>query len=519
MKKYLVIILCFLLILELSGCVEDSTSNGELESVSIAISQDIMGFYPWVKSYELYTLLVNRNIYNSLVEFDDIFRLNPGLAKSWNNPDNLTWRFYLRENVTFHNGYRFTSNDVKYTIDLIRQNESKNNQLKELLKLVTEVNIIDDYTIDIKTIKPCPILLNLLTDIFIVSKQYQEETQTQRPVGTGAYILVDYVKNNFIHFESYDNYWKKPLPEIKNATFKIIKDYKNRTKAFIDQEVDIAQIDQKYLDNNNSIDYSVKKMDNPTIAYISFDFRENNSVNVYSEKNPLSDVRVRKAIYQAINIDEMISNYSGVLSPSSQFIIPLVFGYNTEIKRLLYDLENAQQLMKDAGYENGFEVIFDYSHDVFSRASIEYIKRQLSEIKINVTIKSLSYEEYISKLIANNCSIYANCWTTGTGDGGEIYDYLIGTNDEEKDIGLFNVGYYSNPEVDRLGENASVCMKADERQKLLQECFRIAMEDVAWIPLFTWKVSYGINNHFDWNPRADQQILVEDIEIKNSYKL
>ncbi len=512
MKKYFVIILSFLLILEFSGCIENSSIDDKLKSISIAINQDIIGFYPWVKSYEIFTLLINRNIYNSLVEFDEIYKINPSLAKSWSNPDNLTWRFSLRENVTFDNGYRFNSSDVKYSIDLILKNESKDNQLKELLKLVEEVNIIDNYTIDIKTIKTCPILLNLLTDIFIVSKKYQVETDYEWPIGTGAYKLVEHVANQYINFESYDNYWKKPLPDIKNATFKIINSYKNCTKAFIDQELDITKINQKYLDNN-SIEYSIKTIENPTVAYISFDFRENSSINGYNEKNPLSDVRVRKAIYQAINIEEMIGNYSETWSPCSQFIIPSIFGYNPEIKRVSYDLENAQQLIKDAGYKDGFELIFYYSYDVFSEDIIEYVKKQISRININMTIKSLSYEDFLSKLMTNNCSVYANCWTTGTGDGGEIYDYLIGTNNEEKDIGLFNIGHYSNPEVDRLGENASVCMNAYERKIFLKECFRLAMEDVAWIPLFTWKISYGISNHYDWKPRFDQQIILEDIKF------
>ena len=511
MKKYLVIIICFLLILELSGCLKESPSNEKIESISIAIDQDIVGFYPWVKSYELYTVLVNRNIYNSLVEFDEIFRINPCLAKSWNNPDDYTWNFYLRENVTFHNGYQFTSKDVKYTIDLIRENESENNQLQALLKLVEDVKIIDNYTIEIKTIKPCPILLNLLSDIFIVSKQYQEETQTQQPVGTGAYKLVNYTKNKYIYLQRYDDYWKQDLPEIKYATFKIIRDSENCTKALINHEVDIGQISQKNLDSNYSFDFSIKTMDNPTVAYISFDFREKNNITGYNEKNPFADIRVRKAIYQAININEMLNN-STVKSNSSQFVIPLIFGYNPEIKRLSYDINNSRQLMKDSGYESGFTVIFDYSYDVFPEVTIEFIKKQLSEININIITNALSYEEYLSKLMTNNFSIYANCWTTGTGDSGEIYDYLIGTKDEEKDIGIYNVGFYSNSEVDRLGENASICMEEIERQNLLKKCFKVAMEDVAWVPLFTWKISYGINNQFIWKPRADQQILIEYIE-------
>jgi ABC-type transport system substrate-binding protein len=136
MKKYFVGIVCFLLLAELSGCIQNTPQNVKKDSISIAISQDIIGFYPWVKSYEIYTLLVNRNIYNSLVEFDEIFRIKPCLAKLWNNPDQNTWKFFLQENVTFHNGYPLTSEDVKYTIDSIRENYSNDNQLRELLKLI-----------------------------------------------------------------------------------------------------------------------------------------------------------------------------------------------------------------------------------------------------------------------------------------------------------------------------------------------------------------------------------------------
>ena len=510
MKKYLVIIVCFLLF-ELSGCIEDTPSNGERDSISIAIAQDIIGFYPWVKSYEIYTVLVNRNIYNSLVEFDKIFRITPCLAESWNNPDAYTWRFFLRENVTFHNGNPFTSEDVKYTIDLIRENESDDNQLRELLKLVEEVKILDAYTLEIRTMKPCSNLLNLLTDIFIVSKQYQEETQTQQPIGTGAYRLINYSKNEYIELQRFDEYWKKDLPEIKHATFKIIRDYENCTKALLDHEVDIAQISQKYVDTDYAVNYSIETIANPSVVYISFDFRDTNNITGYNETNPFADLRVRKAIYQAINISEMLHNSTSRL-PCSQFVIPLVFGYNPEIQRPTYNITAARQLMNDSGYKNGFTVVFDYSYDVFQQDTIEFIKNQLSEINITLTINSLSYEEYISKLLTHNVTFYINAWTTGTGDGGEIYDYLIGTKDEKKDIGSFNAGFYSNSTVDRLGENASIYMEPYGRRNLLQECFKVAMEDVAWIPLFTWKSSYGINNNFIWTPRADQQILIEYIE-------
>lgn len=511
MKKYFVGIISFLLLIELSGCIEEVPSTGKTDRISIAISQDIIGFYPWVKSYEIYTVLINRNIYNSLVEFDEIFRIKPCLAKSWNNPDDYTWRFFLQENVTFHNGYIFTSEDVKYTIDSIRENTGEDNQLKELLRLIQDVKIIDHYTIEIKTIQPCSILLNFLTDIFIVSKQYQQETQTQHPIGTGAYRFITYAKNEYITLQRYDDYWKKDIPEIKHATFKIIRDYENNTKALLNHTVDIAEITQKYVTNNNSVDYSIKKVDNPTIVYLSFDFRERNNITGYNENNPFADLRVRKAIYHAINISEMLKN-STARSPAFQFVIPSIFGYNPEIQRLAYNITTARQLMNESGYKNGFSVVFDYSYDVFDKDTVEFIKNQLSKINITLTPNAGSYDNYIRKLFTHNVSFYINAWTTGTGDGGEIYDYLIGTRNEEQDIGSFNAGLYSNSMVDKLGENASISMEPYNRLNLLQECFKIAMDDVAWIPLFTWKTTYGINNQFLWTPRADQQILIEYIK-------
>ena len=166
------------IVLVFSGCItlSDVEKNEKIiDEIIIGISFDVCGFHPWMESYDVDTMSVNSNIFNSLVEFDNIFRITPALAVSWNNPNNLTWRFHLRESVKFHNGYNFTAEDVKFTIEMIKADN--NSILRELLTSVSNVTIKDNYTIDILTEKPCPILLNQLVDIFIVSKQYQEETK------------------------------------------------------------------------------------------------------------------------------------------------------------------------------------------------------------------------------------------------------------------------------------------------------------------------------------------------------
>ncbi len=519
MFKSLVLILIFVLFFSsLSGCInkENKENNPGRDSLIIGILDNIYGFQPWLESYDTNTMNVNMNIFNSLVEFDNIFRTKPKLATSWNNPNNVTWRFYLRENVKFHNGYPFTSEDVKYTIDFIKGNET--HVLRDLLITVKEVKIINEYTVDIISNEPCPILLNKLVDIPIVSKKYQEETTKKWPIGTGAYKLVEYVEDDYIKLDSFDDYWDQPL-EVKEVTFKIIKDQEEMKNASISDEIDIASniLPMYYNEVLNSSNITVGRCTQPTVMYLGFDFRENNSAGFKDEKNPLSDVRVRKAIYQSINVSYIIDNAlsgSEFAEPASQFVSPLIFGYNPDIMRLPYDPENAKQLMEEAGYENGFELKLDCIKGYYTQEKIcEIVQTQLSDI-IDVKINFLPIEEHYMTMVSRNSSFYFSGWLTGTGDGGEVFDYILRTVDQEKGIGTYNIGYYSNPEVDRIGEEISCVLDPDKRRNLMQDGFKIAMNDVAWIPLYIPKCVVAIADYVAWAPRSDHYIRVEEISFK-----
>ena len=121
MKQILVVTLGILLLsVGFSGCINQAEQKNQKQSelLTIGISDEPHGFFPWIDSYDVGTLGINFNMFNPLVEFDSSFKLFPKLAKSWNNPDNCTWRFFLRDDVKFHNGYNFTVYDVKYTMDL-----------------------------------------------------------------------------------------------------------------------------------------------------------------------------------------------------------------------------------------------------------------------------------------------------------------------------------------------------------------------------------------------------------------
>jgi len=519
-KRLFVMLLSILVFSSIAGCInQDKNGNDNAptrDSLVIGVSELNFGFYPWSKSYDTATMNVNMNIFNTLVEPDQIFRLKPKLATSWNNPNNITWRFYLRENVKFHNGYSFTSEDVNYSIEFIKGDISSG--LRDLLTSVEKVEIIDEYTVDIITDGPYPTLLNKLVDIPILSKRYQEETSIEWPIGTGPYKLVKYVEDDQVILERFDDYWGGSL-EVKNATFIKIEDEEDMKNALIAGEIDIAGhiIARYYEEVVECQGITVERSPQPSVTFLGFDFRENDSVGFKGEKNPLSDVRVRKAMYHAINITDIIDNIlngTDFAEPASHFVSPLIFGYNPNIERLPYDLNRAKELMEEAGYEAGFELVLDCYNDSSIQTQIaENIQTQLSEI-INITLNRLPLEKYFMKIAERNSSAYILGWLVATGDAGEIFDYMLRTVDQEAGIGTYNLGFYSNPEVDRIGKNVSHILNPEERLKLMQEGFQIAMEDVAWVPLYVPKCIYGKADYVVWDPKPNMALTVEEMGFK-----
>jgi peptide/nickel transport system substrate-binding protein len=516
MKKLLVAGLVILLVcVSISGCINQAgQSNQEKkELLIIGISEDPRGFFPWIESYDTCTLGINYNIFNSLVEFDNSFRLLPRLARSWNNPNNCTWRFFLRHDVKFHNGYNFTANDVKYSIDIIKDNKSS--VLRDLITEIQEVTVVDNYTVDIRTYQPFPILLNKLAGIPIASERYQAETTNNWPIGTGAYKLQEYIPKDHITMVKNDEY-TMGSPVIQKVIFKIIPDSEALKNAFVAKQIDIMDhVPPMYIDEiTNTSGLRIKKISSPTVWYIGFDFREYNSSGFPGEKNPLADVRVRKAMYHAIDVDKIIALLASSAEPASQFLSPLIFGYNPEIKRLPYDLNLSRQLLRDAGFEHGFNLTLDCQQEYPLLIQIcTEIVRQLSQI-LSVRLNLLSSDEYYEKLYARNCSIYFIGWIPATGDGGEIFDYLLRSEHDPLGVGSYNFGYYSNRTVDQIGQNITHTMSQKTRKILMREEFKVAMDDVACIPLYCSVCTVGMDDYIVWTPRSDLMTLVEEITVK-----
>ena len=510
-KKNIFISLIIFSFIIFQGCLSDTYNDINITKKDILTCAFFIpeSIFPYDITVENQNT-IKPNIYNSLVEFDEVFQIVPGLAESWNNPNNLTWRFNLRKDVKFHNGNNFTSEDVKFTLEKIFVSYSA---------FIKEVNIIDNYSIDIITYEPYPGLLQRIALSFVVfSKKYMEniiDSENYWPIGTGAYKLVEYQENNYVKLERFDDYWRKK-PEIKTVIFKIIIDADERVAELINGTIDIIDynVDKKINDILKEENVKIVKYPPLSTYIIGFDLRVNNSYGFADNNNPTSDVRVRKAIYHAIDIEPLIEGpFMGFAQPASQFLTPYIFGYNSEIKRLEYNITEAKELLNESGYGDGFNITLDCITEGFDYniENCQLISDQLSKIGINMSVNGMAMDEFNKKVVfEKNTSLWLVGWGTISVDGGYVYNNFIKSYNNSD--GYYNSGHYSNIIVDKLGEKASIEMDPSERVKYLKDGFKIAIvDDVIIVPLFSQELFSLTSNNVYLPPRADLKILLEDI--------
>ncbi len=509
--KKIFLTLFILVLLVFSGCINISDNDTNNKSKKDTLVWGVLvkeSIYPLGVTDNNYWTLIP-NIFNGLVEFDENFRIIPALAVSWNNPDSLTWRFYLRQGVKFHNGNDFTAEDVKYSFETFHSSFDL---------IVSDIIILDNYTIEFKTFEPYPGLLSRLAHGGIIySKNVTEPAGDSALLGTGPYRLAEYEIDNYTTLERFDQYWGEK-PQIKTVVFKAIEDVENGLNALLSGTIDIAEynIDDRIDQITQEESITVVKYPPLSTYVIGFDMRENGSYGYPDGMNPTADVRVRKAIYQAINITPLISGpFQGFAQPESQFITPYIFGYNPSIKRLPYNITSSRQLLAEAGYGQGFDIVMDCITEgyEYNAENCYLIAQQLSQVGIHVILNNLSSDEYNTKVVyEKNTSMYLIGWGTISADGGSMYDFFIRSIGDH--LGTLNSGHYSNPEVDRLGAAASTEMDIEIRLQLLQEGFRIALvDDVMVVPLFDQELPILTVKNIQFPPRADLRSVVKDIRF------
>lgn len=430
--------------------------------------------------------MVLRTVYSSLVMRDSENNIVGDLADHWEtSEDGRVWTFYLRQDVKWHNGKQFTSADVKASYDRLLNAENPV-RYTSTMSIITGCNVVDDYTIELTTADPCPMMLatlchraNLILDADYIEKYGTELGLTAESCnGTGPYVLKQWDMGEQMVFEAFPDYFKGEAPT-KNLIIQVMPEASSRAVALETHEVDIAE----GCSNQDVLRFMEEGADMGVVANF-YSYQGLHGFQFNCAHPIIKDTKIRQAISYAIDREAMID---ALYAPIGEYcatapLSEVVWGYYN-FGVIKQDLEKSKQLLAEAGYPDGFEFsIMLYEGYNNALASAEMIVADLAKVGITATID----------VVDNAAFKAAQANRTYPGEdfpwGMFIMGFGPGTLDADEGLRRIwetsykgdnnnNYGWYSNSKVDELLNKAKVEMDEETRKELYKEAMQIIYID------------------------------------------
>ena len=437
------------------------------------------------------TLAITKQIYNNLFILNDKNEIEGELVESYKIKDNII-EIALKKNIFFQDGEELTSEIVKKSLE-----RNKNIPVtKVLADPIEKIEIIDKYKIKINCTTNVDILLHNLTHS---SMAIVKEDSQNKLVGTGAFKLFEWGTGQKVILEKNSTYFKGN-PKIDKIEFLTIPEAPNRYIALETNEIqiayDISSIDVKAFKNSKDL---------KIINELSYgtDF-----LSINTEKEPLNDKNLRKAIGYALNkesINEAI--FENTSKVANSIITPNTFGYSSrEINE--YNLEKAKEIMKN--YKTPIEIDLWIYEDTSKYQMAQIIQANLKEIGINVKIQTLELSSFLQLTAQGKHNALIGLWYTSTGDADYGYYPLLHNNSRG---GVGNRSFYNNKEVNELLDEARKELSKEKRKEKYQKVQEIIADEKPIIPIVYKMYNIGINKNikgFKFNPNGNH--VLENIE-------
>jgi len=469
---------------------------------------------------------INAQIYEFLVVRDKQLKQVPGLAESWTQVNPTTWRFKLRPGVKFHDGTPFTADDVVFSFERARADTS---QLRAYSNAAGIPKKIDDLTVEFTTNGPNPIELEHIGTINIMSKAWCEKNRCQKPQnfgakedmitareanGTGPYSLVSRQPDVKTVLKKNPNWWGIKAGyfdgNVDDVVYTPIVSDGTRVAALISGEVDLVNDpppqDVPKLGQTPNIKV-LEGVEN-RIVFIGMDqARDELLYSNVKGKNPFKDVRVRQALYQAVDIDAIQKNTMRGLAKPTGAILPNPAMSTPEIeKRLPFDKEKAKKLLAEAGYPNGFEVTLDCPNNRYinDERICQALAAMWSQIGVTVKVNSMPRALYFPKLEKTDTSMYMLGWGGSTTDAIFTLQPVLSSYNGKGD-GDFNYGRYTNKKLDELTAKIKVDM-TEARLGMIHDALLAQNAEVNLIPLHRQVIPWASRSNVTTVHRADNWV-------------
>lgn len=446
-------------------------------------------------------------IFDRLVTRDSDFNYHPSLAEDWEvSEDGLTWKFYLKENIKFHDGSELTAHDVKWTLDTIKDPETGSPAQNDFEPL-TEIVVEDDHTVVIKLENPFPNMLFRLssTPAGIMSKdsynKYGDEYGSKYAIGTGPYKLKEWTQGDKIILEKNPEYDWGPefmenngVPQIEEIVMKIIPEENLRLMELEVGNVhivrDLTPTMIETIEDNDEIEIFTGGA--PRLGYLAY----------ATDKEPFNDVRVRKAINHAINKQEIVDHvFRGYAEVAHGYLPPILaeeYYTDSEKDGYDYDVEKAKSLLKEAGYEDGLKFTLSAENASNYGRIAEVLQAQLREIGIETEIQMFESSSYSDMLQEGNQELFLRMYGWQNAD---ILDWFLNS----KQIPFPNHSRWQDEKTDEMLMEAERVPTWEERVEKYHGIQKHLIEQAAWAPIYIPSNSIAVRKeveNFKYDPIA-----------------
>lgn len=419
-----------------------------------------------------------RQIYETLVVYDDDGKLIPWLAESWEYVDECTINFKIRKGVHFHNGDELKASDVVFTL---------NRLVKDNTVAAMQVNKVDfdktvvtgDYTFTLVTKEPYAIQIAMLENPLcsIISERSYKESNgnfNEAPIGTGPYKVVKYNSGDSLVLEGFDDYWIKGQPYVKHVTLRYITDASSRVI-----EAESGGADIVYEITATNVD---RVRDNKAINLVSAMGANTSYLYMNQAKKPFNDVRVREAIWLALDIDAAVDvAYGNFGERATGVISPGIDGRAPDLSSLFpkQDIEKAKKLLAEAGYADGFTTsISCNSSDQQRKDFCEVVQAQLKKVGVTVNIEVMDSTKWASSLAAGEGYMTIYGLTASTGEAGRVLFRFLPDTSEWPISSWESKDYYD------LINKALATTDRDARNEMYYKCQEMLMENYVILPVW-----------------------------------
>ena len=495
------------LVLLMAGLAGTAAAQGR--SLRIASAFDPQTMDPHALAL-LYHSRIAFQVHDCLVGRDENFRLEPALAESWTMTSPTSWRFKLRAGVRFHDGSPFTADDAVFSIERALGPTS---QRAFSLQGLQTVKKVDELTVDFQLAAPDAVWPEKLWLVAMMSRKWaqahgvekaqdfngkQETHAVRHAMGTGPYRLESYQPDVRVVLKRHEQYWgaaDKRVGNVDEVRFVAIKSDATRLAALASGEIDLV-LDPPFQDVGrlkSEGKLNVLTTSDIGTQYFTFDQARDELIQGdVKDRNPFKDKRVRLAVAHALNIDLIIDKVlRGQATPTGSFISPLVDGHLPELdKRIPFDQAKARQLLKQAGYPNGFGVTLDCVNVAYREAVCQAATAMLAQVGIRVNLRASPTNQFFPKLSQATASFIEFGWTPAI-DPWPTLNALFRSWTPQGG-GTFNAGRYSNPRLDELIDAVRTEPDITQRRARVGVALRLLQEDLPYIPLYRRNLNWAM---------------------------